>query len=48
MTLYNNTNDRVVWVDKKGRDVKFTIRRAWKDFNEDSPKVKWCKAVWYT
>ncbi|GKA84903.1 hypothetical protein Tco_0806557 [Tanacetum coccineum] len=37
----SSKDDKVVWVDKKNREGKFTMRRVWKDFYEEKPKVKW-------
>lgn len=48
MTLENSTNDKVVWVDKKRKEVKFATTRVWKDFREDQPKLKWHSSVWYS
>ena len=40
--------DKAVWVDKKKREIQFTVGRAWKDFRHDKGKVDWAKSVWYS
>ena len=47
-TLVNDVNDKAIWVNKKGREVNFSVKEVWKAIYEDSPKVIWHKHVWFS
>ncbi|GJZ56000.1 RNA-directed DNA polymerase, eukaryota, reverse transcriptase zinc-binding domain protein [Tanacetum coccineum] len=39
--INNDYCDRVVWIDKKGRERNFKVSEVWKAIRTDSPKVIW-------
>ena len=46
--LINDCEDRVLWLNKKNKEVKFSVKEAWKALRIDSPRVIWYKHVWYS
>nr|XP_043633586.1 uncharacterized protein LOC122604784 [Erigeron canadensis] len=46
--LENQLDDRLVWVNKKGVETKFSVGNVWNDTREYGNKVQWAKMVWYT
>lgn len=46
--LLDDCDDKVLWINKKNKDVLFSVKEAWKALRVDSPKVIWHKHVWFS
>ncbi|GJR73882.1 RNA-directed DNA polymerase, eukaryota, reverse transcriptase zinc-binding domain protein [Tanacetum coccineum] len=46
--LIENKMDKGVWIDKKNKEVNFSVGRAWKDFREEHEKLDWEKIIWFS
>nr|GEZ89167.1 hypothetical protein [Tanacetum cinerariifolium] len=46
--IVNDFEDKVVWIDKKGREKRFSVAEAWKAIKVEFPKVIWHKQGWYS
>ena len=46
--LFDEFEDKVLWINKKNKEVVFTVKEAWKALRLDSPKVIWYKLIWFT
>ncbi|GJS51922.1 RNA-directed DNA polymerase, eukaryota, reverse transcriptase zinc-binding domain protein [Tanacetum coccineum] len=46
--IVHDLEDKVVWIDKKGREKHFTVVEAWKAVKVELLKVIWHKHVWYS
>ncbi|GJX59585.1 RNA-directed DNA polymerase, eukaryota, reverse transcriptase zinc-binding domain protein [Tanacetum coccineum] len=46
--IVHDLDDKVVWIDKKGREKRFSVAEAWKVVKVEFPKVIWHKHVWYS
>ncbi|GJU50290.1 RNA-directed DNA polymerase, eukaryota, reverse transcriptase zinc-binding domain protein [Tanacetum coccineum] len=46
-TIKNGVNDRIVWHDKFGKDVAFSVSVANRDMNDQGPCVPWWKLIWF-
>ena len=47
-SLNMNVDDKIVWVNKKGKEKRFTVKEAWKVMKSCYPKVIWYDHVWYS
>ncbi|GKB44263.1 RNA-directed DNA polymerase, eukaryota, reverse transcriptase zinc-binding domain protein [Tanacetum coccineum] len=43
-----NVKDKMVWVDKNGKEKAFSVKEVWRAIRDDCPKVIWYKHVWYS
>lgn len=48
LVLYNDIEDKAVWVNNKGKEKCFSIKEVWKGIRNNSPKVIWYKHVWFS
>ncbi|GJW69938.1 RNA-directed DNA polymerase, eukaryota, reverse transcriptase zinc-binding domain protein [Tanacetum coccineum] len=39
--------DKVVWVDRNGKESIFSVKQVWKDITFDETRVDWYKIVWF-
>ncbi|GKA46122.1 hypothetical protein Tco_0738918 [Tanacetum coccineum] len=39
--LRSDVEDKTVWIDKKGKEKRFSVREVWKAIRIDGPKVIW-------
>ncbi|GJY65950.1 RNA-directed DNA polymerase, eukaryota, reverse transcriptase zinc-binding domain protein [Tanacetum coccineum] len=46
--LDTDIKDKMVWVDKNGKEKTFSVKEAWRAIRDDYPKVIWYKHVWYS
>ncbi|GKA59321.1 RNA-directed DNA polymerase, eukaryota, reverse transcriptase zinc-binding domain protein [Tanacetum coccineum] len=46
--LRSDVEDKTVWIDKKGKEKRFSVREVWKAIRIDCPKVIWYRHVWFS
>ncbi|GKC01404.1 RNA-directed DNA polymerase, eukaryota, reverse transcriptase zinc-binding domain protein [Tanacetum coccineum] len=46
--ILNQNQDQIVWINSKGRHVKFTIRDVWMDMRSQYDKVDWHHIIWFS
>ncbi|GKD18875.1 reverse transcriptase domain-containing protein [Tanacetum coccineum] len=44
----SDVEDKTVWIDKKGKEKRFSVREVWKAIRIDCPKVIWYRHVWFS
>ncbi|GJU23245.1 RNA-directed DNA polymerase, eukaryota, reverse transcriptase zinc-binding domain protein [Tanacetum coccineum] len=47
-TFYENATDKVIWVNRKGKEKTVSVNEVWKGIRNNYPKVIWYKHVWFT
>ncbi|GJY18809.1 RNA-directed DNA polymerase, eukaryota, reverse transcriptase zinc-binding domain protein [Tanacetum coccineum] len=48
-TLSENNDEKVIWINKKGKEKNFNVNEVWKDLKANPPKVLYCtiaKRLW--
>ena len=43
--LVHDTDDKLIWINKKKKQVQFSVKEAWKGLRIDCPKVIWHKLL---
>ncbi|GKD77238.1 RNA-directed DNA polymerase, eukaryota, reverse transcriptase zinc-binding domain protein [Tanacetum coccineum] len=46
--LNNDREDKTVWVNKKGKEVDFSVKEVWRAVKDEYPEVIWHKHVWFS
>ncbi|GJR68831.1 RNA-directed DNA polymerase, eukaryota, reverse transcriptase zinc-binding domain protein [Tanacetum coccineum] len=46
--INHNVDDKVYWVNKKGKEKGFSVAEVWKAIKPEFPKVIWYKHIWYS
>ncbi|GKA43933.1 zinc knuckle CX2CX4HX4C containing protein [Tanacetum coccineum] len=46
--LRSDVEDKTVWIDKRGKEKRFSVREVWKAIRIDCPKVIWYRHVWFS
>ncbi|GJT01522.1 putative RNA-directed DNA polymerase [Tanacetum coccineum] len=46
--LFENNEDMVVWINKKGKEKNFCVKEVWKVLKANLPKVIWYDHVWFS
>ncbi|GJT13946.1 RNA-directed DNA polymerase, eukaryota, reverse transcriptase zinc-binding domain protein [Tanacetum coccineum] len=46
--LRPDVEDKTVWIDKRGKEKRFSVREVWKAIRIDCPKVIWYRHVWFS
>ena len=44
--LISDVEDKIVWVNKQGKVVDFSVKEVWNVLNNDSPQVIWYEHLW--
>ncbi|GJY87327.1 hypothetical protein Tco_0501955 [Tanacetum coccineum] len=46
--LVDEIADRIIWRDRNGKDMKFSVHTAYNDMTDQHPVVTWWKLIWFS
>ncbi|GKC71408.1 RNA-directed DNA polymerase, eukaryota, reverse transcriptase zinc-binding domain protein, partial [Tanacetum coccineum] len=48
LVLVDEIADRIIWKDRNGKDMKFSVHTAYNDMIDQHPVVSWWKLIWFS